>query len=70
MPPFLRLSEKQKPEKYESHPKRLEIAPIPFNIQKEVDRLSIFLVHSSGMRIGLDKGEKVHLWRSQVEIKI
>ena len=32
----------------------------PHNIKKEVDRLGIFLVHSSGMRIGLDKGEKVH----------
>ena len=29
-------------------------------IQKEVDQLSIFLVHSSGMCIGLDWGEKVH----------
>ena len=32
----------------------------PHNIQKEVDQLSIFIVHCSGMRIGLDWDEKVY----------
>ena len=32
----------------------------PHSIQKEVDQLSIFIVHSSGMRIGLDWDEKVY----------
>ena len=30
------------------------------NIQKEVDRLDIFFLHSGGMHIGLDKYENVH----------